>query len=258
MEKTKQYVHFALTIALLVGAYAALTYVNAYSSSIQPSSYRSFSVTAQGKTIAVPDIARFTFSVVTQGGKDLASLQEMNTASMNKAIDFLKSEGVDAKDVKTSGYTISPRYQYSDCGMYATAVCPPPVIVGYTVTQNVDVTIRDFTKIGGLLSGIVKQGANSVSQLQFTIDDPTKVKEAARADAIKKAQAQAQEIAKAAGFSVGRLLSISESGSVPVYYNAMRAAGAAQGGAMMESAAPTIEPGSQETDVTVTLQYEIK
>ncbi len=262
MDKSKSYMYIALTIALLVGAYAALSYVNTYSASVEPSSFRSFTVTAQGKVVAVPDVAEFDFSVVTEGGKDVGSLQKANTEKMNKAIDFIKSSGIEAKDVKTSGYSINPRYQYYNCGQTLTSgtvqPCPPAEIVGYTVTQNVDVKIRDFSKIGDLLSGVVKNGANAVSQLQFTIDDPEKARNDARADAIAKAKVQAEEIADAAGFSVGRLLSVDESGYSPLYYDSIRSV-------KMESAmgspavpAPSIEPGSEEVSVTVNLRYEIK
>lgn len=262
MDKSKSYMYVALTIALLAGAYAALSYVSTYSASVEPSSFRSFTVTAQGKVIAVPDVAEFNFSVVTEGGKDVGSLQKTNTEKMNKAIDFVKSNGVDVKDVKTSGYSISPRYQYYNCGQYingSVQPCPPAEIVGYTVTQNVDVKIRDFSAIGDILSGVVRNGANTVSQLQFTIDDPEKTRSDARADAIEKAKVQAEEIADAAGFSVGRLLSVDESGYSPVYYNNMRSVKAMAGGIADEAAlAPVIEPGSEDVNVTVTLRYEIK
>lgn len=255
--------YVALTIALLVGAYAALSYVGTYSASVEPSSFRSFAVTAQGKVVTVPDVAEFNFSVVTEGGTDLGSLQEANTEKMNKAIEFVKSSGVDAKDIQTNNYYINPRYQYYNCGQYASGSvqpCPPAEIVGYTVTQNVDVKIRDFSKIGGILSGVVKNGANTVSQLQFTIDDPEKAKNDARADAIEKAMTQAEEVADAAGFSVGRLLSVDESGYNPYYYDSVRSMKAmASGIGGAESApVPAIEPGSQEVNVTVTLRYEIK
>ncbi len=264
MDKSKSYMYVALTIALLVGAYAALSYVNTYSASVEPSSFRSFTVTAQGKVVTVPDVAEFNFSVTTEGGKDVGSLQKTNTEKMNNAIDFVKSSGVNAKDVKTSGYSITPRYQYYNCGQYVSGSaqpCPPAEIVGYTVTQNVDVKIRDFSKIGDILSGVVKNGANTVSQLQFTIDDPEKAKNDARADAIEKAKVQAEGIADAAGFSIGRLLSVDESGYGPLYYDNMRSMKATVsglGGIEAAAPAPAIEPGSQEVNVTVTLRYEIK
>lgn len=258
-DKMRGYLYAALIILALIAAYAAVSFVGAYSSSIEPTSYRSFAVTADGKAIAVPDIAEFTFSVVTEGGKDLSSLQSQNTASTNGAIDFVKSEGVDSKDIQTSGYSISPRYEYSNCGSYSGSnVCPPPTIVGYTVTQSVDVKVRDFSKIGDILSGVVAKGANNVSSLNFTLDDPTSVEAEARAEAIKKAQVQADEIAKEGGFSVGRLLSIDESQNMPqpVYYNMSAKESYGLGGG--PSAAPSIEAGSEEVRVSVTLRYEIK
>ena len=209
--------------------------------------------------VAVPDVAQFNFSVVTEGGKDLGALQAANTKKMNQAIDFVKNEGVDAKDVETQNYAISPRYQTYNCYRpfeSGAEPCPPAEIVGYTVSQDVQVKVRDFSKIGGILGGVVKVGVNTVSRLQFAIDDPESVKSQARAEAIGRAKAKAKEIAKAGGFGVGRLLGIDEnSGTPPAYY----AYGA---GAMMEKSAtaptPAVEPGSQDVTVSVTLRYEIR
>jgi uncharacterized protein YggE len=256
-EKIRGYLFVAVIVAVLAVGYAALSAAGTYGSSIQPSSYRSFYVTSQGKAVGVPDVAEFTFSVTTQGGTDLGTLQTQNTTAANKVIDFVKGDGVADKDIQTSGYDISPRYTACETAYSSIAPCPPPTIVGYTVSQNVDVKVRDFTKIGDILAGVVKNGANTVSALQFTIDDPTSVEAQARADAITKAQAQAQAIAREAGFSVGRLLSVSTNNYQPVYrYAKNMAAPAGLGGASVPT--PTIEPGSEEVQESVTLQYEIK
>ncbi len=258
-DKLRGYLYVAVILAVLAVGYAALSAAGTYGSSVQPSSYRSFTVTGDGKAIGVPDVAEFSFSILTQGGTDLGALQTQNTTAMNKAIAFVKGEGVESKDIQTSGYSISPRYQYYNCAYPQSSVqpCPPATIVGYTVTQNVDVKVRDFTKIGEVLSGVVKNSANTVSSLSFTIDDPTSVQAEARAQAITKAEAQAQEVAKEAGFSVGRLLSIyTNQGPQPVYEYAKAMSAGVGGNAV--APAPTIEPGSEEVDVSVTLQYEIK
>ena len=261
-EKTKSYL--ALVAILFVGviSYAVLSYVQTYSNSIQPGTYRSFSVSGEGKVVAVPNIALFTFSVITEGGKDLAALQKDNTGKTNKAIDFVKSKGVDAKDIKTDGYSVSPRYQYSNCGpvVYgggSSRVCPPPEIAGYSINQTVSVKVRDFSKAGDILAGVVAAGANSVSQINFSIDDRTAVENQARAEAMVKAKTKAEAIAKAGGFRLGKLLSIDEGFSGgPIY---MRAdAGFGKGGAPEALPAPAIEPGSQDVVIDVTLRYEIR
>ena len=256
-EKTKGVLYVAIILAVLAVGYAALSAAGTYGNAVQPSSYRSFYVTASGKATAAPDVAEFTASVVTEGGKDLGSLQSQNTTAMNKVVGFVKGEGVDQKDMQTSGYNISPRYQYCQNPLSSVTPCVP-TIVGYTVTQNLAVKVRDFSKIGDILSGVVSNGANSVSSLNFTIDDPTSVQAEARAQAIQKAEAQAQEIASEAGFSVGRLLSINASNNTvqPMYDYAKTMSVGSAGGAAVP--APTIEPGSNEVNVSVTLQYEIK
>jgi len=255
--KIKNYLGVALVIAVLVTAFAAWNYSSSYSRSIEPSSFRSFSVSGEGEVVVIPDVAAFTFSVVTEGGTDIASLQSENTEKMNGAIQFVKSNGVDDKDIKTKNYNLTPRYQYFSCPRLQTGEvepCPPPEIVGYTITQGVQVKVRDFTKIGIVLAGVVENGANTVSQLNFTIDDPEQVQAEARTEAIEKAKAKAKSVAKAAGFSVGRLLSVSESGPgfSPVVFREFAAL------SVSGAAAPTIEPGSQDVTVKVTLTYEIR
>ncbi len=252
-EKTKNFLGIAIIVSILVVAFSAWSAVRTYSRSVEPSSFRSFSVSGEGEIIAVPDVAEFSFSVITQGGTNLVELQRVNTEKTNEAISFLKSQGIEAKDIKTQSYNLEPRYQYFSCPRDG-GPCPPPKIVGYTITQTVFVKIRDFSKIGGIFSGVVDAGANSVSQLTFTIDNPEQVQAEARQEAINQAKEKAKAIAKAAGFNLGRLLSINESVAtppIPIFQEAFLNSGSA-------AKTPTIEPGSQEVKVNVSLTYEIR
>ena len=254
----KNAVGIAAVLALVLGAWEGSVYVRAYAQSIQPSSFRSFGVSAEGKAVGIPDVARFSFSVVTEGDKDIAKLQKENTDKVNKAIAFVKSSGVEEEDVKTEQYSLEPRYQYYSCPEKGGA-CPPSSIVGYTVRQSVGVKVRDFEKTGDILSGVIAQGANTVSELQFKVDDPTALQDQARAEAIEKAQKRADMIAKAGGFTKGRLLSIDEGNYAPLYPYMSEAKGLGMGGGgpdMMPS--PTVQPGSQEVMVNVSLRYEIE
>lgn len=255
----KNLVAIAITIALLTVSIAIGSLAYFYAKSLQPSSYRSFTVTADGKVSGAPDIAQFSFSVITEGGTDIAKLQEDNTKKVNQAIAYIKQNGVDSKDIATQDYNVSPRYQYSNC--LPDGICPPPEIIGYTVSQTVSVKVRDFSKTGTLLSGVIKEGANSVSQLNFTIDDQTELQNQARAKAIAKAKDKAEELAAAGGFRIGRLLSIEEgSYATPMMARdyAVKESYGVGGGIPAPTPAPAIEPGSQDIVVTVTLRYEIK
>lgn len=266
--KIKNYLGYAGVAVILVFAYASLSYVSTYSKAIEPSSFRSFSVNGEGKSVIVPDVAQFTFSVITEGGNDVADLQAQNSEKSNKIIAFLKDSGVHEKDIKTVNYSVEPRQEYYSCppvylmetgAASSPRPCPPPKIAGYTIRRTDQVKIRDFKKIGEVLSGVVTNGGNEVSQLYFTIDDPDKVQSEARVEAIQKAKEKAAAIARAGGFKLGRLLNISEGGyypGVPIYSRGLAEKGGYGGDTTVIS--PEIQPGSEEVSVTVTMVFEIK
>jgi len=274
-QSIRNYLGMSLILLAVVGAFGIAYYTMSYADSTTYSA-PAFTVTGEGKVTAIPDIAQFSFSVTNEGGMDVSAVQTKNTEMTNKAIEFLKSNGVESKDIKTTGYNVYPRYSSTYCGpvplYYETGaeggggsysgatnismpdVCPPSEIIGYTVDQTVEVKVRDIEKVGDILSGVVENGANSASQLYFTVDDNAKYENEARAMAMEQAREKAKTIAKAGGFRIGKLLSVDEYFNGPYYY------GEGMGGAgMMDvKTSPTIEPGSQEITITVNLRYEIK
>lgn len=261
-EKTKQYLGWAAILTLLIVSWSVFKYARAYEDSVVIASNRSISVTADAKVVAVPDVATFSAGVITEGGKDLSALQKDNTTKSNKIIEFIKSKGVAAKDIQTEQYSVNPRYQTSNCynTPYAGGpqVCPPSVIVGYTISQSISVKVRNFDTIGDLLSGVITAGANTVSSINFTIDDPDALKSEAREKAIAKALDKAKAIARAGGFSLGKIVSFDEGfgGYQPQYYAKDMMLQSAAGATA--NPAPSIEPGSQEVTSNVTIRYEIK
>lgn len=243
------------SLAWLLIAVAALLSAVQYSRSVDKTyPTRTFSADGEGRIDITPDVAKFSVSVVTDGGKNVADVQSKNTEKMNAITALLKESNVGEKDMKTEEYSLSPRYDYPNCTGLAT--CPPPSISGYTLTQTLRVTVRDTEKIGELLTGVVANGGNSVSQVEFTVDDEENAKADARKEAIAKAKANAKRIAKDAGFEVGQLVSIYEVPTTPVF------GGEGDMLAVKSAAAnvpvPNIEPGSNETAVNVTLTYEIQ
>ena len=257
-KKIKNYFGIGALVSMVILAISSLLFANIYSKSIEPSSYRSFSVSGEGKITAIPDVAQFTFSLITEGGKDIASLQQENTQKANRAIALLKNSGVEDKDIKTAGYNLQPRYQYFSCPVSKNSTakpCPPPEIVGYSISQTVSVKIRNFEKAGEILSGIVQSGVNSVSELSFTIDDETEIENQARQEAIANAINKAESIAQSGNFNLGKILSINENSS-PIFYRAAKSFGMSASEDAMIS--PDIEPGSQEVIIGVTISYEIR
>lgn len=208
---------------------------------------RVITVTAEGKATMTPDIAKFTFLVVTQGSNPQA-VALSNNQQMNSAITYVKSNGIEDKDVKTIRYDLSPRYSYERS-------TGKSYIYGYELTQTVSVKVRDFNKVGKIIGGLPKYGINNISSVSFSVEDPEKYLAEARDKAFDKAKSKASEMAGRTGVQLGNILNFSESSSQPgppPYYSEVLGKGGAT------AVAPLIQPGSQETSVVVSVTYEIK
>ena len=140
-----------------------------------------------------------------------------NTKNMNAVIDSVKKQGVEEKDLKTTGFYISPRYEWYEAGTCIPA-CPngKRVLVGYEITQSLEVKIRDLSKIGEIIQEATNSGANQVGDLQFTIDKEDELKAQARKDAIDEAKNKAKELASQLGVKLVRITNFSEGGEVRV------------------------------------------
>lgn len=210
---------------------------------------RTVSVTAEGKITAKPDIAIVTLSVVSQG-KTVKIVTNDGNAKMTAVIDAVKKLGVDSKDVTTSSYNLYPEYTYPEN--------KSPIITGYRLEQGITVKVRDLAKVDDVLDEAIKTGANQVGQLTFSIDDTSVIKKDARTEAFKKAREKAEEMASAAGVRLGRVVTFSE--DYNQYYP--RAIANYAMDAKMESSAggvsASVEPGSQDLIVNVSITYEIE
>ena len=213
-------------------------------------------VSGKGEVFAVPDTATFNYSVMATA-KDVTTAQtEVNTKS-NAILVYLKSQGVDEKDIQTSDYSVNPHYEYGTA-VCSGGYCPPgkQTLTGYDVNETVTVKVKDTNKAGTLLSGIGSKGATNLSGLSFTIDDQTKLEAEARTKAINNARAKAEELAKELGVSLVRVVGFSENGGgYPIYYaKAMSADSLGRGTAP----APEIATGQNRITSNVDVTYEIR
>lgn len=236
-------------------AVAVLGYVYQYARSVErtfPS--KTFSVDGTADVETTPDIATFSVSVITEGSTDVTGLQGQNAEKMKAISQFMKDRGVKERDLKTRDYTMSPRYNNPVC---LRGVCPPATIVGYTVSQSLEVKVRDIAVVGDLLAGAVAAGGNSVSDIKFVLDDDTDAKKDAREKAIKKAQEKAKAIALAGGFRLGNIISLYETNNDPLPYGGMGGGVEMSGLKAPANVAPALEPGVTTSTVTMNITYEI-
>jgi len=206
---------------------------------------KTITFTGEGKVTGIPDVASINLSVVTDKMTAKEAMEE-NAQKMNEIIKFIKDSGVDEKDVKTTAYYLSPRYDWLE---------GKRVFRGYELTSSLAVKIRNLQKISEIIDGAVGKGANQVGDVQFVIDDQEKLKTEARNEAIANAKERAESIAAAAGLKLGKIVNFSESGTVPpspIYYLEKEVG---TGGA---APAPELEKGSQEIIIDVSLTFELK
>jgi uncharacterized protein YggE len=154
--------------------------------------------------------------------------------------------------VKTSNYSLSPVYNWTNN--------KGQELVGYEVTQTLDIKVRDLNKIGEVISKTTEQGANQIGNISFTIDDEYALKNQARELAITKAKEKAEMIAKQSGMKLGEVKSVYEDVSPIIsplaYSNAKVMLEASDQASGLSS--PNIQSGQNEIKVDVTLTYEVK
>jgi len=225
--------------------------LSACSSTIQAapaqSAPRTLSVNGAGKVSLKPDIAYIYVGVHTENPGAAEAVSENNT-NTQKLIDALKAAGVDAKDIQTTNFSI---YQNNQVGPDGKATS-----TNYTVDNTVNLTVRNLAQLGSLLDAAVKAGANNITNIQFDVADKTKALSQARAEAVKAAKAQADELAASAGVQLGNIQSIQYSDATPGPI--MYAKGIGGGGAAAADMAVPINPGQMDITANVLLSYEIK
>jgi len=202
-------------------------------------------VSGEGSVSAAPDFARVTLGVTTTA-KDAREAMAANAKSANALVALIKSERVSAADIQTSDVSISPMFSNQP-----PAQASAPTIIGYSVSNNVTVTVRDISGLGALLDKAVAAGANAIYGIGYGENDPSALLDKARPLAVADARRKAEIYAAAGGAKIGRLMELSEEpGARPVAFAARNYAPGA--------AAPTpIEAGQDKLTVTIMARFEL-
>lgn len=201
-----------------------------------------------GAALATPDTAIINIGVTSRAETPSEALAA-NSADMQTVIDTIRAAGVDEADISTSGFSISPIYPNNSSG-------PRPIegggeqpsrIVGYTVTNQVTVRIRDLDASGDVLDQVVAAGANQINGIRFDFAEPQPMQDEAMANAIADARRKAEIMAEAAGVELIRIISVSAYGGGPQpQFEMMRAANSVP-----------IVAGEQAITANATITFEI-
>lgn len=276
MELPEQYkknlYRMGLVFLAVISIYYAVRSVSEWRSyDMMGKSYSTISVSGHGEVDAVPDIANVSFTI-TKEAKTVKDAQAGVAEVEKKALDFLKEQKIDIKDIKTSYASFYPKYDYKR------AICPASplvasdssgsagvstyfcgvgkqVLVGYEASESITVKVRDTDKVGAIMQGLGALGVTNLSGPNFAIDKEDSLKAEARKKAINDAKKKAEILAKDLGVSLDRISSFSESDNYAPMYDRTYMAKSS----IAESSAPAEIPKGQNTissDVMIT--YEIR
>jgi uncharacterized protein len=232
-----------VALALPVGGFSA-------AAQDVPPRERLLSVTGDGKITAAPDVALVTLGVVNQAPAASDALAA-NSKSMNRVVSALKEGGIESRDLQTSGFSVEPVMSQRPANADPSKPFTPE-IVGYRVSNNLTVRIRDLKRVGAILDQVVTLGANSISGPDFTVADPAPLEDKAREAAVKDALRKGALYAEAADVRLGPIFRIEESSTQPPQ---PFAAGTMM---RMEAAPPTpIEGGELTFEAEVSVSWTL-
>lgn len=207
------------------------------------------SVIGKGEISVKPDIA-YLFIGINSEGKTVAEAQKSNATKMQSLTNLLKKTWrLESKDIQTNQFYVQPEYTYSDKDGRK--------LKGYTASHSLKISYRDLDKIGELIDSAAKVGVNQIDNIQFSIEN----RDAFETEVIEKAMANANlkagAIAKVAGRSLGKVLSVSQ-GNVtePVrYYEQMYDMSTAN--SVAEKSSSSVESGEIKLTTELTVHYQL-
>lgn len=224
----------------LTAAAVAMALVGAASPSLAQSAGQ-ITVTGEGVVASAPDMASVSLGVTTQAETAAAALAQ-NNAAMQAVMDRLAAAGIAPRDLQTSTLQLNPNW-VQDEGMQT------PAIRGYTASNMLTARVRDLAILGSVLDAAVTDGANTLNGLSFEQSNPRPAQSEARKLAIADAMAKANEMVTAAGASLGKIVSISESGGYAQPMPMVKAA--------MDAATVPVAGGEIGIAAQVTVVFEI-
>lgn len=206
---------------------------------------RTLTVTGNGTATVAPDVATVTLGIQTRHDLVAQAVAQNNTVA-TRIMNAARGVGVSNADMRTAYFSVYSQPKYDEFGS-------PTGEVSYFVDNSLEVRLRDVSKLSDLLQAAVNAGANSIYGINFSVADTKAAEDEARGEAIGDARTRADELAAAAGVSLGEIVSVTTGtfGYPPQpYYPAFGMGGGGDG--------PPTQPGTLEVSAQVTVVYEVK
>ena len=205
---------------------------------------RTINVTGDAEVKVVPDEVSINFAVETNN-IDLDAARAENDKKVSAVIAMVKKLGVEDKFIQTDYLSVEPRYDYSNGSPNER----DRRFLGYYMTKNISVTLRDVSKFEKLVADALRLGTNYIRGISFQTTELRKHRDQARLMAIRAAKEKAIALAGELGQKVGKPITINENNSnIPVY----------KANRMMQNAVMSDENAGSSGEVIALGQIEVK
>jgi uncharacterized protein YggE len=203
-------------------------------------------VSGVGETRVTPDRAIINIGVFSRATTAALAARE-NARKQQAIIDTLRALGIGREQISTSQFNVQPEMRHlPQSGRNE--------ITGYSVNNTVRVEIRQLDQVAPAIDAALAKGANQINSLDFFVFNADEPRRRALTQAIERARADAEAMARAAGGSLGTLLELSTGyAPVPVMRQEMAMAAATR---MQADVATPIEPGEERIRAVVTARWQ--
>jgi uncharacterized protein YggE len=209
---------------------------------------RAVSVSGNGEVSAEPDVAHVTLGVEARK-PTMAEARTAVAATVDRVLTLTRELRIDPKLVNATRLQVQPEYSWNEKDRKR-------VLLGYLVSRQVQVELRDLEQLGPLLERAVDAGVNQVNDPLLDSSRRKALEREAMAKAVEDARLNAETLARAAGAKLGPVRTMNGSSSAPPMPMYRRGAVMAD----MAAAAPPAEtyvPGEMKFNATVNVEYDL-
>ncbi|MDR9457484.1 MAG: SIMPL domain-containing protein [Salegentibacter sp.] len=198
-------------------------------------------VSGEGIVKVVPDQVVIK-SQIEHEGVNANTVKKENDQTADAILKYLKSQDIPEKNIQTDYVNLNKRYNYNDKSYT------------YVARQAISITLEDLDKYEEIISGLLENGLNGISGIQFKSSEVEIHKTEARKRAVLAAKRKAEEFAGPLNQEVGKAITISESSGnnfQPVYRMADMKMSEESG------SQETLSPGEMEIRVKVNVGFQL-
>ena len=151
-------------------------------------------VGADGKFEAAPDTAQIQMNVSVQDDSPQAAYQRASK-NVDQVRQVLRANGLDTKLATVGFLSVQPMYEWK----------PKQRVIGYRVTTDVILKLKDFSKIGPITQQLADANVSETQTLNYILENMDDAKNHAVEDAYRRARNSAETVARASGRALGDL-----------------------------------------------------